>query len=181
MLMEKEIRKYNVFIDMDGVVADFNKGICDYAGFPQSKMERGKYEIIDYIPDFDFTLLGQDWWADLEKLPDADEIVALMEKRFKFDNCYFLTSPIKNSYACHGGKQAWIDKHFPRYKRKILIGACKEACAGPNSILIDDSPKNCMGFQLNGGTAFMIPRYWNNTKVPEDNAVEKLKEFIDLI
>ena len=60
------------------------------------------------------------------------------------------------------GKINWIDKNMPEYSRRYLIGPAKQFCAGPDSILVDDSNKNIEDFAEAGGNVILVPRPWNS-------------------
>ena len=102
------------------------------------------------------------WWAALEKLPWADELV---ERASKLGNVSFLTSPgniIKHTdtaaIAAYG-KIKWCAKHFPNIP--LVISYEKYPCACRNSILVDDSMHKIEAFKKHGGNAFWWPNQYS--------------------
>lgn len=154
------------FIDVDGVLANFTEGVCKLFGKEESFWPTGQwdfpvefggedrvYELIDHCsPQF---------WAELNLMPHAKAIVNLLEGKYGQENCCFLTSPPKSNPSAATGKQEWINNHFTRYRRQVLIGAAKEFCAHENAILIDDYLPNCQKFQRHGGKAILVPSRFN--------------------
>ncbi len=158
------------FIDMDGVLADYYGGICRAFRAP---MDPPAWPYRCRLGDWDFfvghplhlnneqvaPVMNRDFYANLDLLPDARELMKCCEERFGSE-VFFLSSPW-DTPGCDQGKREWVKKHFPDYSKKTLIGSCKEACAHPKAVLFDDSPKNCESFIRAGGQAILIPRPWN--------------------
>lgn len=115
-----------------------------------------------------------DWTVDGLELLDRAESVAGRSK----GEVYLLTSPW-NTPGCMDGKLAWVARECPRYERRLLIGAPKEACSHPGSVLIDDSETNCRKFATvrNPGHAVLLPRPWN---VRHDESCTDTGRVLDL-
>jgi beta-phosphoglucomutase-like phosphatase (HAD superfamily) len=76
-----------------------------------------------------------DFWASRKPYPGARSFVAALEN---FGDVYFATSPTL-SPGSSSGKHACIAEHFPKQRRRLIIGACKSLLAHPSgSVLIDD-------------------------------------------
>lgn len=159
---------HKVFLDVDGLVADFVGGICkahNKSNPYNTESNCGNYDI-DKIWGMTTAELWQpannhEFWRDLEPTVDADEIMEIILSHFDEEQVCFLTSPITHS-SCLSGKYEWICKHYPKFSRRFLIGSVKHFCAGSNSLLIDDFDKNIRKFALHGGTAILYPRPWNH-------------------
>jgi len=154
-----------VLLDMDGVLVDFVGGVWKHWGFTH-EYPKGDYDIIKATgllmspEQFWGNLSGDDFWANLEWMPDGKEILAAIESLVPQKDICLLTSPIL-APECSSGKHRWITHNAPAYKRQFLIGSAKEFCAGPDRILIDDSQSNCEKFVDAGGKAILVPRPWN--------------------
>lgn len=154
-------------LDLDGVLADFVSAVCR-AHFRKNpflrKENHGKYFMHELwnISENDFwkPLCGLDFWANVPMMPDAHEILKVVEDFFGIDNICILTSPSADPLSA-SGKLAWIQKHLPDYRRRFLIGPRKEFCAGPRRVLLDDWEKNTDAFNKAGGIGFIVPRRWN--------------------
>jgi 5'(3')-deoxyribonucleotidase len=108
---------------------------------------------------------GSPFWADLEKLSWADDLLVLLRG---FAPTVLLTSPSQHS-SCHAGKFEWIQRHFGRTFKDYLLGSCKHRCAHPGALLIDDSPKNCAAFREHGGHAILFPGVGNDLHIIPPN------------
>ncbi len=97
---------------------------------------------------------GEAWWENIEKLPWADDLINLLKKETK--DLSFLSSP-SNSPTCYSGKIKWVQKNYPKMDRDVFIGCKKYRCASSDSLLIDDTAKECKKFRENGGHVFEWP------------------------
>jgi len=161
------MERLRIFVDCDGVVADWMKAACETCGLDPEKdpklramLKSGmSLEDTGYIGDREMwdkiNACGPDWWENLEPLPWAKE---LYERMNKLGDFCFLTSASKHiatapDGAC--GKIRWIYKHFNTYS--YLIGYHKWFCAAPNTLLVDDSEKKIDKFDEHGGHVFRWP------------------------
>jgi len=103
-----------IYIDMDGVIANFKKA-ADEGGW---KHRPDKH--VDY--------------RNLEVMPGAKE--ALMRLNHDFD-IFIASTPPWDRPDMWGAKREWIAEHFPWLKRKLILTHRKDLLIG--DILIDDS------------------------------------------
>lgn len=171
------------YLDMDGVQCDFIKGVLeafDVKGDPYLKEENyGNWWIqkILGIPDEEFySRLDFNFWANLPKTKEADEIVSLVMENFK--EVRVLTTSCL-SWGSYGGKYEWISKHYPFLRRSIVTSAFKHELAKPDRLLIDDSDVNIEEFDAAGGMTFKYPRAWNSLYYSRNVGLQMLKELID--
>ena len=106
--------KKTIFIDMDGVIANFAKAA-----------KEGGW---DHRPDkhVDF--------GNLEVMPGAKD--ALIRLNHDFD-IFIASTPPWDRPNMWGAKREWIAEHFPYLKRKLILTHRKDLLIG--DILIDDS------------------------------------------
>lgn len=134
--------KYKIYIDIDGVLADFDKKI------PHSI--NGHEELVDYIKNH--AILKKPFWADLEKNKDIDKLLNFLEPH----NPVVLSSIGKLNYAIPQ-KIQWLKKHTSlkkyifTYESKIKVNFSKE-----NSILIDDRQYIINDWVKNGGIGILF-------------------------
>jgi len=159
------------FLDLDGVLSDFHKAAFTLHGIdPFSKEENlGNYRFDETTGlsqvDF-FKPITKEFWAELPRTLECDEILSLVEKKFGRENICILTAPPEvRNLGCLEGKEEWIYRNLPQYIDQFLIGKPKAFCAGPNSVLIDDSDSNIKAFREAGGRAITFPRPWNSMYV----------------
>jgi 5'(3')-deoxyribonucleotidase len=136
-----------LLIDMDGVVADFDKAVRDYAmynwGLPLHAHEQ-KDEFITNHPDLSEKQVSEIW--DFINKPGFSERLELMDgavegvdKLSELCDIFFLTAPLIVSHNA-GDKIAWAQKHFPDLARKTIITKHKHLVYG--DIFIDDRLSN---------------------------------------
>jgi 5'(3')-deoxyribonucleotidase len=156
------------FIDLDGVVANWEKSAMVILGANEEKyiplLKEGN-SLRDYFPN-QWEVLDsktEEFWLGLEKLPWADELIELA---LKYGDVAFLTSGGNVYERTNGvadaakGKTIWVDRHFSKYGIPLIITKHKNFCAYPNSILIDDTLKNIEKFEEGGGTGYHFPQIY---------------------
>ena len=151
-----------IFLDVDGVIADFTGAAAVLHGFDVEHWPLGTYNMEDVlrIADSEFwapiNAAGAEFWASLDLLPWARELIDALP-------CFtLLTSPSHYPSSAHG-KVAWIQRIFGSDFRDYLIGSPKHLLASyPGAILIDDFAANCDRFSAAGGRAVLFPAQWNH-------------------
>ena len=143
-----------VYIDMDGVLADFFGGVEKMYGvqhwkeLTSDKTKDLKSEVINRIT-------GTDFFATLPKFTNADELITLV-KKFTGGKFSINTSPLRGDNQNSGKyKQLWIQQNIEKPDDVIITGrkesyAKDKASVTPN-ILIDDRPVNIERWQGAGG------------------------------
>jgi hypothetical protein len=160
-----------VFIDIDGVLADFHGGVRQL--FPDLPTDdawpAGEYsfaKVLGFSANVFWSRIdegGPAWWAGLEPYPWAFDLVRAAAE---LGEITLATSPTL-SEASHAGKLRWINKHFGAGFRGYAMIACgKQILARPDALLIDDRDGPIDAFAAAGGNAIRFPRPWN-----EDRAI----------
>lgn len=174
-----------VFCDMDGVIADFVSAAIEYHGLPDpyTRPENlGTFEIEQLwgITERAFwgPLGGKDFWHDLKKTPEADEIIDLLTARVGVENICIATAPSESVWSIPG-KKAWIKRNYPQFSRSILFGGSKHFLAGDKKVLVDDRDKNLIAFNREGGTSVVVPRAWNRAYLERETVMESIKAQLD--
>ena len=108
--------KLTIYIDMDGVLADFQKAAD---------------ELPKYIDHPDLVLD----FSTFTPMPGAIKAVAALLDMGH--DVYIATTPPWNNPDAWGQKRDWIEKHLPQLKRKMFLTHRKDLLKG--DILIDDS------------------------------------------
>ena len=145
-----------IFLDVDGVLADFVGGVLRAFPLPHEPHNTPW----DFIPDDVWPRLDAAFWAGLDVLPDARALVELCQQRGEL---YLLTAlPRTNRTEAVEGKLKWVGQHFPQLaNRTILCVGGKASWATADAVLIDDHDGNVDAFRAAGGNAILVPRSWN--------------------
>ena len=149
-----EDAKPTVYLDMDGVLADFFGGVEKLYGVSHwkeltaDKTKDLKKEVIDRIT-------GTDFFATLPKFPTADGLVDMV-KKFTGGTFSINTSPLRGDHENSGKyKKVWIANNIETPAEIIVTGRketyAKDKASGTPNILIDDRPINIKNWQAAGG------------------------------
>lgn len=150
-MMEKN---YKIFVDMDGVVADFDKRFTDLSGMSPSDFEskHGKTAFWDFI-DVEHKLA---FWIGIPPMPDAQTLIDFVSK-YDYE---MLTAPsIKKESLM--GKGLWMKNWTKRglfpSKPKVNYKPAKNKhqFAASNHILIDDKPSTIDSWKAAGGVGIL--------------------------
>lgn len=169
-----------VFLDMDGVIADFTEGVnrvmgievCPYTN-PENFGIYNHYKVLGISPKVFWSHLTSEFFENLKKTVDADEIVDYLERRFGRENICILSSPPSDPTTMVG-KHKWLYKHFPQYGRQFFFGTKKGFAAHKGSLLVDDADYNIKEFSEAGGQSILYPRPWNKAHGDADRAINRL-------
>jgi 5'-nucleotidase len=113
------MEKLTIYIDMDGVLADFDKAAKNHPDYGKKGFKA------DLELDF----------STFTPMPGAiDAVAALLDMGHRV---YIATTPPWNHPSAWGQKRDWVEKHLPTLKRKMFLTHHKNMLKG--DILIDDS------------------------------------------
>jgi hypothetical protein len=140
-----------IYLDMDGVLADFFAEYAKLAG-----VTSGSYRDIPPAkadPTLD-KMIGTDFFYRLPKFPTADSLVKLV---LQYVPTYAIcSSPLRGDHAnSEKWKRAWIKDNLNPMPTEIIITGQKERHAvnpdGSPNILIDDRGTNIVAWRARGG------------------------------
>jgi len=152
-----------IFLDMDGVIVDFDQGIRDKYNaqwwYP-TEWAIPYREFGTNFEDFWRGLNNFTFWATLPWTRDGKRILALLEP-YKPTILSACMLPFGTA-----GKTLWLETNYPavvKDKRVLLANghSAKAAVAGPGKILIDDKNENIDEWEAAGGIGILYPRPWN--------------------
>lgn len=174
---------FKAYIDLDGILANFVKGAFALVGRPEFEV----WPEDTWIPrclgvsEKEFAKgVDHEFWMNLEVLPDARQIIDIVYEFVEREHCYILSSPA--SYAsAPNAKFEWVHKHFPEFTGRVIIAERKDAIAGPEKILIDDSKSNVEAFINEGGRGILVPRPWNEERFLAHDALAILRTDLEVI
>ena len=153
-LTEVAHSKYKLYVDMDGVLADFVKGIRkelpDYDDKQYETSEIYRTEMWDFVEKFSKD--GGKLWQGLPEMDDARELWGWVKK---FDH-EILSATGKSGYGAGEQKRNWIKEKFGSVKVNLVQKSREKAkFATPNSILIDDRTKSINPWKAAGGIGIL--------------------------
>jgi 5'-nucleotidase len=156
--------KTEVYIDMDGVLADFFSAWEDLMGVDHYKKIDNIENALQAIRDKD------NFWLNLEPTPNAGKLLALV-KELKGDY-NILSAPLAGDPRAEKHKKMWVAKHLKQFPPKnVIITTDKENYAkqsdGTPNILIDDFGQNIAKWNQAGGIGikhkdYKFERTFNN-------------------
>jgi len=137
--------KYKIFVDMDSVLVDFNKGYSKLTGIDMTGEFRDDDEFWDPI-----NRAGYDFWINLQWMPDGKKLWNYVSKY----NPEILSAPSRQDDS-RVGKHAWIKREIPGAHLILRTAKNKKEFACPHCILIDDRPQNIESWKEAGGIAIL--------------------------
>ena len=152
----KATENTKIYLDMDGVLADFFHEYAKLAGVPADKFGKHDYRSIPPAkqdPTLD-KMIGTDFFVRLPKFPTADQLVQLaLSYAPNYNIC---SSPLRGDFKnSEHWKRVWIKKNLSPQPSEIVITGTKETYAknkdGSPNILIDDRGSNIERWKAKGG------------------------------
>lgn len=159
----------HVYVDLDGVLADFFGGVCDLLGVqvrPPPTYD-GLADAFGLTDDELWALIdlaGSRFWSELKPYAWNEELLGVCQK-IAPDGVYIATSPSWHGSSA-AGKIEWMTKQFAapgKHFREFMIGMHKHLLAHPRAILIDDSSYKIAAWTKAGGIGILWPQPWNTS------------------
>ena len=198
-----------IFLDLDDVLNDFTMkalrivtGLSDFTFNPEWGYDivraagalctsagvhpRGMHwrtdrggRFVEFAPGGFWGQIKRHHWADMGVTDWCHELINICANAVGKKNVCILTSPVLDP-DCAAGKMDWIYKEMPAWlHRQFLIGPCKQFCARPGSLLIDDCEENVKKFREYGGKGWEFPRPWNSRR--DEDPQEWIKETGEIL
>lgn len=175
-----------IMLDVDGVLANFRKGVHD--AFGKSYDYRTLSEKWTFWDDWDDvtgdmvnSICDVLFWQHLPWMHDGNSILDAIYQKFNPLQIYLLTTPM-NNVESPTGRWAWVRDNIPQfYKRTIITQAPKHLLARPDTLLIDDKDENVDGFREAGGKVLLVPRPWNRLHQQANRTSQYVREFLERI
>lgn len=141
--------KYKIYLDMDGVLSDFEAGFKNMSGQAikhlNAEDESDKWAMVEDTPDF---------WLNLPVMAGAGKLLHFLRHH---EHLMILSSPgVSDAVRARRQKRQWITREVSSDVPVIFRrGRAKAEYAAPDSILIDDMEKNTKPWAEKGGIAIL--------------------------
>jgi 5'(3')-deoxyribonucleotidase len=144
-------KRYDLAIDSDGVVADFDKKIVElFDGQPLSSKPKGY--LWQCVTHYDKHV--QPFFESLEEIGDAHALIEFAYANFR--NVFILTAAGYTPTDGAEQKRRWYAKRYPGLRVEVVKkSADKAAFATPRTILVDDRPHSIDPWVAAGGIGVM--------------------------
>jgi 5'(3')-deoxyribonucleotidase len=147
-----------IYLDLDGVMADFDKLVQKY--FPNYRPKAGMWlddelwKALQSEPNF---------FRHLDRLPDAGDLWAYLAPYHH--NVSILTAIPRGRYPeSSADKRIWVANNFGEHVNVITcFGIEKQLYAAPDAILIDDAGRNIGQWIKSGGGAGIMHYHASET------------------
>jgi cytidyltransferase-like protein len=159
-LQEQEETKYKIYVDMDGVLVDFDGGYEKLTGMTTQEADAKGPEFF-WKP---ISKAGAKWWITLNWMSDGKQLWDYVKKY----NPELLSAPSREE-ASRMGKRVWVKRELPGVKLILRSADKKQEFASPTSILIDDRKKNIEQWEAAGGVGIL--------HTDAASTIKKLKEL----
>jgi 5'(3')-deoxyribonucleotidase len=153
-----------LYLDMDGVLADFNAAAQALLGATDSEQNRAAQA--GRWPDHKWRQIAdqQHFYLDLPKMELADQLVDLairFRENLDYEVRVLTAIPSGNDMpdAFHD-KIDWMNRHYGELGIRVHFGPYSHDkarhCQGADDILVDDRTSNCEAWRAAGGTAIQV-------------------------
>ena len=151
-MMKGKVKR--IFVDMDGVLADFLKGVesPEYIGHPLTNDAKGHTEYDDRKEE----LTNKRLFANLPPMVDMYDLIAYIKHTgHKWE--ILTAAGVVNRELVVFDKKSWIKKYVDPsvVVNCTFTGSQKAAYAMKKNVLIDDRPKNIEAWENAGGIGIL--------------------------
>jgi proteasome assembly chaperone (PAC2) family protein len=144
--LREEETEYKIYCDMDGVIADFERGYEELTGIDlQGEFKPEGKEFWDPI-----SKAGVGFWAGLKWMPDGQQLWDYIKPH----KPKLLSAPSREQTS-RIGKHVWVKHKIPGTKLILRYADKKKELASPTSILIDDRIANIKDWESAGGIGIL--------------------------
>lgn len=147
-LEEIKKTKYKLYVDLDGVLVDFERAKAEFKG------------------NKDDIWQNEDYWTNMFWMSDGKKLWDTIKK---FSPIVLSSPGRKTNYEVMKGKDKWVDRELGKNQKRIFE-IDKAKYANESSILIDDKQDNIDEWESEGGIGILH----KNT----NDTINKLKKII---
>jgi len=149
------VQKYKVYVDLDGVLVDFDKfareatGVCPMKASTEPGLKSKFWAGVDR-----YMRSGKPFFSAMSPMPDAMELWNYVKK---FDPEILTATGHVQTQTVLKEKPEWVRKHLGDHIKVNMVAKSSEKAkfAGPNVILIDDRRKSIDPWVAAGGIGIL--------------------------
>jgi hypothetical protein len=153
--LREEKTEYTLYCDMDGVIADFERGYKELTGITTQQADANGAEAF-WSP---LSKAGAKFWITLKWMSDGKQLWDYIKEY----NPILLSAPSREE-SSRLGKRVWAKRELPGTKLILKPASQKQQHASPTSILIDDLQKNISQWEAAGGIGILHTNTSNTIK-----------------
>jgi 5'(3')-deoxyribonucleotidase len=160
-----------IFLDMDGVVADWQTRVREILGHPLPEGQRWADE------DWRGLIQFQRLYSELPLMPDARYLVRqcqILALEHGYELRFLTAVPRRNDFPwAFQDKMCWVNRYWPEIP--VWFGPYsddKQTRSAPGQVLIDDRVSNIEQWRARGGWAYL---YQGDAKP----ALDALRQYLD--
>ena len=140
--------RYTIYLDMDGVITDFDKLFYDMTGYKDGRdyeKEFGREAFWELIEKE-----GLKFWSEMPWTVDGKKLWNYLREK----NVQILSAPAFTIPDSKKGKLIWLARELsPKPKINLVKAKNKQKFANKDSVLIDDYDRNIKQWKSAGGVA----------------------------
>lgn len=162
-----------IFFDMDGVLADFDRGVIEICGLEPIPQNKKPYVDSDYAELWKGVREAGHFYDSLNLVPGAKELFDAVYEKYG-DKCELLTGipkPKRGVETAREDKVKWTRRVLSKDVKINLVYREEKPnyCKGKNCILIDDLETNINEWIAMGGTGILF--------TDAESTIERLKDL----
>lgn len=140
-----------IYLDMDGVIANFEKRYLELYGVTPQKTRSNK----EFGGFFDSFIEGNNF-VTLELMPDAMDLVRALRNALPPTQILSSTASTKRHEAISKQKIQWLETHGIDFQRNLVPGKeLKKRYARTDTLIIDDTESVIDDWRAAGGVAIL--------------------------
>ena len=158
---------YDIYFDLDGVVADYRGGLRSQLGieYPDTRLSQEDFSVWHSNLAREVDKHSPDFWENLELIPQGKELFDYIAEIYPAANISFLSAYYREyignpSAYCRirDGKTAFVRRHFgPDYLVNVVPSGTKHfSVIGVPCVLFDDDDSNLKSWAEAGGLAMKV-------------------------
>jgi len=175
--------RLEIYLDLDGVLADWTGAVCDWAGKPRTPWLSWHYHLNLGITDEELHdyMRCVSFWQDLKPLKKGMSLLNGLIDEYGPDAITIATTAFTHGNSLYG-KNEWTERNLKWKCDKVIYIKDKGRLAHQNAVLIDDGVHQIESFQKRGGHGILYKRPWNTCVSEEaDQTIEDILVQIEKI